>query len=87
MKEALDVSQDIRFKVDTWMEKRPEEKLAFDSALDQWKSTHQLDDSLVQAFIDRTNVSQFINFVSDNINDNSPHDDDFDMVRNIIKNY
>ena len=85
--EELRNTDDIKWKVDSWMSRRPEEKQAFDAALKTWKETHQLDNELIDDFCNKTNVASFINFIIDDVRGVNSHDNDFEVVKNIIKLY
>lgn len=85
IKEAL--SQDeLNYKLNTWLQSRPDEQSLWDDACKSWKETRQVDDDAVKRFMDGTDVRSFVDFMNDSVNNDGIHSDDFSVIKKIITN-
>lgn len=85
IKEAIDV-ENISYKVNTWMASSQDiEREAFNNVLNKYQTTHQLDDSLLDDFMSKTDVRGFLDFINDNVERDS-FEDERTTLKHIIQN-
>lgn len=85
IKEAIDV-ENISYKVNTWMASSQDiEREAFNNVLNKYQTTHQLDDSLLDDFMSKTDVRGFLDFINDNVERDS-FEDERTAIKHVIQN-
>ncbi len=85
IKESLE-KDELNYKVNTWLQSRPEEKKLWDNACKSWIETRQADDDAIRSFMDGTDVRGFVDFMNDTVNNDGVHSDDFETIKKIITN-
>ena len=85
IKESLE-KDELSYKVNTWLQSRPQERELWDNACKSWKETRQTDNDAIRKFMDGTDVRGFVDFMNDEVSNDGVHPDDFETIKKIITN-